>query len=155
MTKADYAFVTHWEMPAPIERVWEAIIQTERWPDWWHGLQSVVELKPGDANRLGAIQRFAWKGILPYMLVVEMRVTRVERPRTLESEASGELEGRGRWSLLPSAVGTHVRYDWMVRTTKPWMNRFAPLARPLFAWNHHVVMRGGERGLRRWLPGGE
>jgi hypothetical protein len=31
------------------------------------------------------------------------------------------------------------------------MNRLAPLARPLFAWNHDVVMRQGAAGLARLL----
>ena len=31
------------------------------------------------------------------------------------------------------------------------MNRLAPVARPLFAWNHDVVMRRGAEGLARLL----
>jgi hypothetical protein len=42
---------------------------------------------------------------------------------------------------------THVRYDWIVDTTKRWMILLAPVARPLFAWNHHAVMRRGQEGL--------
>ena len=40
---------------------------------------------------------------------------------------------------------------WNVRTTKPWMNLLAPLARPLFKWNHDVVMGWGAEGLARKL----
>jgi hypothetical protein len=38
-----------------------------------------------------------------------------------------------------------------VTAAKPWMSRLCPLARPLFAWNHDHVMRGGGRGLARLL----
>ena len=31
------------------------------------------------------------------------------------------------------------------------MNRLAPVARPVFAWNHGVVMRQGAEGLARLL----
>ena len=147
----DYRFVTHWHVRAPMEAVWEALYYSERWPGWWKGLERVVELEPGDDRRVGCVRRFTWRGRLPYALVVEMRVTRVERPRVLESAASGELEGVGRWSLSEENGGTAARYDWNVRTTKRWMNRLAPVARPLFAWNHDVVMRWGEQGLKALL----
>ena len=42
---------------------------------------------------------------------------------------------------------TAVVYEWNVRTTKPWMNLLAPIARPVFAWNHDWVMRNGGEGL--------
>lgn len=31
------------------------------------------------------------------------------------------------------------------------MNLLAPVARPLFAWNHHLLMRGFARGLAAQL----
>ena len=34
-----------------------------------------------------------------------------------------------------------------VRTPRVWMNRLAPIARPLFAANHDAVMRQGGTGL--------
>ena len=42
-------------------------------------------------------------------------------------------------------------YEWNVRTARAWMNRLAPVARPVFAWNHDVVMRQGADGLARLL----
>jgi hypothetical protein len=44
-----------------------------------------------------------------------------------------------------------VVYDWRVRSTKPWMNLLAPVARPVFEHNHDVVMRWGGEGLARRL----
>ena len=44
---------------------------------------------------------------------------------------------------------TAVVYEWNVSTTKPWMNLLAPIARPLFAWNHDWVMRNGGPASRR------
>ena len=153
MKRMVYAFTTHWHIGAPLGTVWESILHSEQWPRWWPGLQRVLELRPGDDRHVGCVRRFVWKGRLPYTLTVEMAITRVEPPTLLESEASGELVGRGVWRLSPSAEGTAVRYDWRVATTTRWMNWLAPVARPVFRWNHDVVMRNGECGLKRLLEG--
>jgi len=148
---ASYSFVTVWHIDAPLDAVWDAIYHVERWTGWWKGLAQVVKLEPGDQRGIGSVHQFTWKGRLPYTLTVEMRTIRVEPRAALESLASGALEGRGVWQLVPHDDGTMVRYEWNVRTTKLWMNVLAPLARPLFQWNHNVVMRWGEEGLKRLL----
>jgi uncharacterized protein YndB with AHSA1/START domain len=147
-----YAFTTIWTLQAPIEAVWEAITASERWPEWWPFLESVVEITPGDSAGLGAIRRYRWRGAIPYRLTFEIMVARVERPILLEGIASGDLEGIGRWTLSEQGDNTtRVQYDWQVRTTKAWMNLLAPLARRIFAWNHDRVMRGGGAGLAAYL----
>src|SRR5919202_5119807 len=128
----DYEFVTIWQLEAPIEEVWEEICHPERWPGWWRGVESVVELKPGDENGVGSLHRYVWKSRLPYELAFDMQTTWVESPVALEGVARGELEGTGRWRLFHEDGITTVRYTWKVRTTKPWMNLLAPLARPIF-----------------------
>ena len=146
-----YEFVTRWAFPFALERVWEAIYHSEAWPDWWPGTLQVVELKPGDDTGIGNVRRFTWRGWLPYTLAVEMEVTRIEKFRTIEAVARGELEGFGVWEFSKKNGITHVRYDWRVSTRKLWMNLMAPLARPFFRWNHNVVMRRGEWGLKKLL----
>ena len=151
---AHYSFVTFWRIPAPLEQVWDAIYHAERWPQWWKGVEQVLELEPATGeNGVGVLRQFTWKSRLPYRLTFQMRVTRVEPLVLMESSAAGELEGTGRWSFSTDGATTAVRYDWNVRTTKRWMNLLAPLARPLFKWNHDVVMKQGEEGLRRLLMG--
>ena len=52
-----------------------------------------------------------------------------------------------------TCCGTHVRYDWMVEVTKPWVRLIAPLARPLFAWNTMWSWSGAARGWSAcWRP---
>jgi hypothetical protein len=80
-----------------------------------------------------------------------MRTTVVDRPRYMEGLADGELAGTGRWRLFEDGDVTAVVYDWDVHTTRPWMNLLAPIARPLFAWNHDYVMHAGGEGLARHL----
>ena len=147
----DYSFITQWWFDAPIERVWEAIRGAERWPSWWRSVSAVENVSAGDDSGIGEVRRFTWRGRLPYTLTFEMKTTRVEPPSLLEGVATGELEGAGRWRLASESGGTAVRYDWNVRATKRWMRLLAPVARPLFSWNHDAVMKDGERGLRRLL----
>jgi len=147
----DYKFVTIWRVKAPIEAVWNEIYKSKDWPTWWKGVESVVEKRKGDDQGVGSIHNYTWKSKLPYRLSFDMETIRIEPPRLLEGIAVGELQGRGQWQLSTEQNETIVRYDWNVETTKLWMKLLAPVARPLFKWNHNVVMNWGAIGLEKRL----
>ncbi|NMG30803.1 SRPBCC family protein [Aromatoleum evansii] len=146
-----YHLTTLWRLGAPVETVWDVITHPEHWPDWWAGAESVVSLEDGDADGVGARQQYIWKGRLPYRLRFISCVTRVERHRLLEAKVAGEVEGIGRWHFVFQDGATTLRYEWLVRTNPLWMNVLAPLARPVFRWNHNALMRAGGIGLARHL----
>jgi hypothetical protein len=152
---ADYRFLTTWLVEAERERVWDAIYESERWPEWWRGVEEAERLADGDENGIGQVGRYVWRSRLPYPVRFEMTTTRVERPFLLEGDAVGELAGTGRWRLFEEATTrphvTAVLYEWDVSTTKAWMNLLAPIARPVFQWNHDWVMRNGGTGLAKLL----
>ena len=148
---AEFALVTVWRLAAPIDAVWKELETPEHWPQWWRYVKRVEVLTPGDARGVGAVRRFTWTSKLPYSLAFEVTATRIEKPRLLEGASKGELDGTGTWRLAERDGVTTVCYDWRVRTTKPWMRLMAPLLRPVFAWNHHGVMRAGGEGLTRRL----
>ncbi|HEU4980436.1 MAG TPA: SRPBCC family protein [Solirubrobacterales bacterium] len=148
---AEYEFLTTWLLEAERDRVWDAIYESELWPEWWRGVVETERLADGDENGVGQVGRYVWKSKLPYKLEFQMRTTRVERPHLLEGEANGELAGTGRWRLFEQDGITAVVYEWNVRTTRAWMNLLSPIARPIFAVNHDYVMRNGGRGLARLL----
>ncbi len=143
----EYRFVTIWKAAAPLEAVWNEIYHSERWPEWWKGVEEVVELKKGDDLGVGSVRRYTWKSALPYRLSFESETVRVEPMSLLEGIARGELDGRGVWKLSSDSRHTTVRYDWQVRTSRAWMNLLAPVAEPLFKWNHDVIMGWGAKGL--------
>ncbi len=147
----EYDFLTTWRLAAPLNLVWEAIYHSERWPEWWPGLLSVVELEKGDDSGIGNLRRYSWKGVLPYRLVFDIRITQIDRPLLLAGTASGDLSGTGVWRFSEDGGVVVVHYEWRVATHKKWMNLLAPIARPLFRWNHDQVMRWGEEGLARHL----
>jgi uncharacterized protein YndB with AHSA1/START domain len=148
---AGYRFLTTWLLEAPREEVFEAVWDSERWPSWWRGVESVRKLEEGDAEGVGSLGRYVWKGRLPYRLEFDARIVAVERPRYLEGQTTGELEGTGRFRFLEDGELTVVLYDWEVETTAAWMRHIGPLLSPVFTWNHDVVMRSGGEGLARYL----
>ena len=146
-----YKFVTHWRFEASPERVWDEIRHSERWPQWWKAVESVVELQRGDEAGVGSVRRYTWRGALPYRLTFDMETTLIEPHVRLEGRASGELAGSGCWTLSSEGSATLVRYDWEVETNKTWMRIISPIARPVFEWNHDTVMRWGFEGLVKRL----
>jgi uncharacterized protein YndB with AHSA1/START domain len=142
-----YAFLTTWLLRAPRAAVWDSIQDAAAWPEWWRGVESVEELDGGDGARVGSCYRVRWRSFVPYAVEFDFRVERVEFPMLMSGGATGDLEGTGTWRLYEQDGVTAVTYDWRVCTTKPWMNAVAPVARPIFEWNHDWVMARGGEGL--------
>ena len=69
----------------------------------------------------------------------------------LEGIGKGELDVKGIWQLAEDGPFTIAKYDWLVNTTKTWTNLLAPVAKPLFEWNHKVIMTWGAESLSRRL----
>ena len=36
-----YAFVTRWQIKAPLTQVWDVIHSSLEWPSWWKGVEKV------------------------------------------------------------------------------------------------------------------
>jgi uncharacterized protein YndB with AHSA1/START domain len=148
---ADYAFLTTWLLESPREPVWEAIYDQACWPNWWRGVEEAEEVRGGEESGVGTVSRLVWKSLLPYRVEFEVTTTRVERLQLLEADAVGELSGVGRWRFYEQDGITAVLYEWNVATSKAWMNLLAPVARPIFEWNHDWVMARGGEGIARLL----
>lgn len=151
MASGHYNLVTIWRLNAPVERVWRVLTDPEGWPRWWPFVEKVEKIEPGEPDGLNSAWRYAWTTMLPYRLRFELRVTRIEAPALLEAEVRGDLAGYGVCRVQPNGPETLVRYEWNVRTCRPWMQGIALLARPVFLWNHRRVMRRGEAALAGFL----
>lgn len=148
---AEYRLLTIWRIAAPLEEVYAAIQDSLRWPDWWPGVQKVVQAASGDADGINSIWRYSWQGQFPYRVVFEVCATRIEKLVAIEGTARGDLEGIGRWHFSRQGAVSVVCYEWHVRSTRWWMNLIAPLARSMFIRNHALVMAQGGEGLARLL----
>ncbi|CAN7683575.1 SRPBCC family protein [Ensifer adhaerens] len=151
MSSTNFHLVTEWTIASQLEDVWRELSTPERWPEWWPSVKQVMLLNEGDEHGVGAVRRMRWSTALPYELVFDMETTKVEPPLFIEGRALGELDGIGRWTLQGEGSACRVRYDWIVTVTKPWMVRLSFILRPVFRWNHGVVMERGRRGLSKRL----
>lgn len=144
-----YRFVTTWNVKAPIEQVWDAL---QCMSVWWPGMILARNLTPGREGVGSRYERIT-RGLLPYRLRYDLTITRHEPPHTSAYDSDGDLVGEGAYTLTQDGNRTEVVFTWNVATKSKWMNLLAPLLKPLFAWNHHYVMRSGERGLQQYLAG--
>lgn len=145
--------VTHWRLGAPVDRVWAALTDPERWPLWWPQVRSVRTLRAGGADGLGSVRRIEWSTRLPFDLVIEVEATEALRHERLRVRSCGPLRGEGIWLLRADGAFTDVTTLWRVELQRPWMRRLAPLLAPPLRWNHEGVMRAGAAGLARHLMG--
>ena len=146
-----YSFVTNWELRAPLEDVWNAVYNSLEWPQWWRGVKSVIEIQKNDENGINGIREYTWKSFLPYQLKFSMQLTEKEHLKRLKGVAFGELEGTGEWTFKQELGNVYVQYNWNMVTNKKWMNTFSFLLKPVFKFNHDVVMYWGGKALAKKL----
>lgn len=146
-----YSFQTLWWTPAAIEKVWETLATYAAWTTWWRGIRKVEVLRRGDQSGVGTVLRQGWRSWLPYTLVFDLEMIRLESKRLLEGRASGDLEGICKWTFVPVNGGTQIRFDVDVRPGRWWMNLPAPFVSQIVHANFETIMRWGREGLERKL----
>jgi uncharacterized protein YndB with AHSA1/START domain len=149
----EYRFLTRWQFDAPIDRVWAVITDVGQYPLWWPGVQKATILGPDKSLRVGQTAELAVRGSLPYTLHFRTEVVDFAAPHRLIVRSSGELTGRGEWSLSSSESGTEVTYLWEVTLDKQPFNLLArlPGIRRLLENNHDRVMTQGGANLAQLL----
>jgi len=146
-----YRFVTAWDLPAPVARVWVELRDIGAWSKWWRGFERVELVSEGDESGVGAILDLTSRGRLPYRLHYRLEIVKVEHEHLVEMVSSGELAGFGRWTLTPTDQGTHAEYLWDVTTTGWLFRALSPIARGTFSRNHDAVMEWGRQGMLQRL----
>lgn len=144
-----YRFERTWRVAAEPEALFDALLDTPSWPEWWPALVSVETIRGDPGDPLDRWQRFVSRAPLGYELELYARLLTVTPPEQLVARLEGDLEGAGRMSLSPTGDGTIVAYLLSVDIAKPWMIRLDPLLRPVFAWSHDRVVEQGIAGLAR------
>lgn len=147
----DYAFVTEWRVAGTVDEV-KAILgdaDASALIRWWPSVYlKVDELVPGGEGGLGRVIRLHTKGWLPYTLRWDLHVTEPLTDVGYALEATGDLEGTGRWTFRQDGPEVRIVYDWRIHATKPLLRRLGWLLKPAFSANHHWAMRKGEESLR-------
>jgi len=141
-TTNDYVFVTHWRVEATIAEVAEILDDALSLPRWWPSVYLEVHQLPN-----GVVELYT-KGWLPYTLRWRFRVTESRKPHGFILEASGDLVGRGEWTLTQDGPYADIVYDWRVRADKPILHYGSFIFKPIFAANHRWAMARGEESLK-------
>ncbi|MGH9226886.1 MAG: SRPBCC family protein [Acidimicrobiales bacterium] len=146
----DYHFVTEWRVAATLDEVKAILGDTDAGAvvRWWPSVYlNVEEIEPGGEGGLGRVLDLYTKGWLPYTLRWTLRVTEPLTDGGYALEATGDLEGTGRWTFLAVGPEVVITYDWRIHATKPLLRRLGWLLKPAFSANHHWAMRRGEESL--------
>lgn len=149
MSSETYSFITRWELDAPKELVWSEISNCANWPSWWPEVKAVELLAAGDQDEIGKTWRYKWQSPFFYKLSVTLCITDIQPLQSVSALATGDLEGTGEWQFSCHDTTTVAICSWKVRTRIPWMNRMAFLLKPLFRYNHRLIMRSGLQGLKQ------
>ncbi|MER7517514.1 SRPBCC family protein [Streptomyces sp. NPDC126499] len=145
-----YRFRSVWRLAAPPDAVYAVLERAEDYPRWWPQVREAV----AHDDTTGTARL---RSLLPYDLVVTVAARRRDPAAgVLESALHGDLEGWARWTLtaLPGGSGTRALYEQEVEVRRPLMRALAVPGRPLFRFNHALMMRGGRRGLAAHLRRG-
>lgn len=141
----EYRFDNEWRLRAPLERVYAALADVESYQRWWPQVREVrwVDVDSGSVRV---------RSLLPYTLdLVLTRDAQDEAHGILRVLVAGDLEGWCAWQLTSEGSGTRAVFSQEVKVTSPILRRTPIAIRPLLRGNHALMMRSGERGLRRYL----
>ena len=131
--------------------MFDTVLHSEHWPQWWHGVQAVRELAPGDARGIGSIRRYVWQSPMLYRITFDACTEIIEQPDWIQARVSGDLNGSGCWRFSHHAGITTVHYDWQVQPARRWMRALAALLHGPFCINHRILMQRGAVGLAQRL----
>ena len=144
-----YSFRSEWELDAPRASVFEVLRKGENYERWWPQIKRSARLGDGSYELVA-------RSFLPYELHMVLTESAIdEAAGILEANLNGDLEGFSRWTLSERGDKTIALFEEEVVTHKPLLNTLSPVVKPLLRYNHTVMMRQGERGLRRYLSSSE
>lgn len=146
---ARYHFLSNYRYAGDPDGVWATVVAVDAWPEWWSWIRQVEVVRAANGDDgTGPVYRSTVRAPAGYHLVFETEAIAFEPLRSIDVLATGELQGRGRFGLESRGDGElEVWFAWLVETTKRWMSALAPVARPVFSWNHDRIMDAFGTGL--------
>lgn len=143
----EYVFRSEWHIAADPDKVYQALADVQAYPGWW---PQVVGARWVDENS-GELR---CRSLLPYELVfVVRRVLEDRDARVLQADLEGDLTGSSTWTISADGTGAVAVFDEQVDVRKRLLRIGGKLARPVLRYNHDLMMRAGEKGLRELLAG--
>ncbi len=144
-----YHFVDRWRVEGDVKEVHDILEDALSLPRWWSSVYfDVKEIEPGGEGGVGKLIRLHAGGWLPYTLRINFRTTESNYPHGFTMDATGDLEGRGIWTLEQDGPFVNVTYDWTIKANKPIIEKLSFLLKPIFRSNHNWTMKRGEESLK-------
>jgi uncharacterized protein YndB with AHSA1/START domain len=154
---AEYVFRSQWRLPAPAAAVYEALRDVESYPQWWPQVVAVRRLEDAGGE-------LRCRSLLPYDLVFTVhREIEDAASGVLRAALTGDLAGTSQWTVRDTGTargtgagtgtGSVAVFDEEVDVHKGLVRAAGRLVRPALRFNHDLMMRAGEKGLRRHLSG--
>jgi len=140
-----YVFRSTWRLDAPPDLVYDTLADVETYPTWWHQVR-------GGRRIDDASGEIICRSLLPYDLTfIATRVIEDPVEHILRATLSGDLNGTSQWSINPNGTGTIAIFDEDVTVGNSLIRAAGIAVRPVLKYNHDLMMRAGERGLRKRL----
>jgi polyketide cyclase/dehydrase/lipid transport protein len=144
---SEYAFRSQWHVAATPDAVYQALADVAEYPSWWPQIVGARWLDDTSGE-------LRCRSLLPYDLVfVARRVVEDPVDRVLRATIDGDLAGTSQWTVRANGSGTVAVFDEKVSVHKRGVRAAGFLVRPALRFNHDLMMRSGEKGLRRLLEG--
>jgi uncharacterized protein YndB with AHSA1/START domain len=143
-----FVFRSTWTVSATPQRVYDVLADVESYPQWWPQVRR--------ARRLGESSgELTCRSLLPYDVVFRM-FQELEDPESLVLRArmEGDLSGTSQWTITADGDGSVAVFDENVEVGKGMLRAAGRLFRPALKFNHDLMMRAGEKGLRAHLSAG-
>ena len=128
------------------DALWDALNDTERFPEWWPWLRSF----DATAEKLapGTVATCAVRAPLPYTLEFQVHVEEVEPGLWIDTRVSGDLEGPARLEVAGTGEASTARLTWSVDLHLPFLSAASLVARPVLVWAHDRVVATGVSQFR-------
>ncbi|WP_424808645.1 SRPBCC family protein [Rhodococcus sp. 27YEA15] len=140
----DFAFHSVWELDASADRVYSALADVANYARWWPQVRDVSTIDAGSGV-------MTIRSAVPWTFrIVGRRAVEDPMSRYLRATLSGAMTGWSSWTIQASGVRSRAYFEQEV-TVVGNLGVLSHIAKPLFAWNHELMMSGGCAGLSRYL----
>ncbi len=147
---------TEWEINAPPEKIFEALLETRNYAVWWPEISARTNTgwpRLTAATVVQAVVRLPLS-LLPVApaLHVTVRFPQIERNVRLRARLTGDVVGIAEWVLVPQGESVNLKLNVRLRLVRPLVN-LALLVLPESAWRSAVeaMLCEARAGLRRML----
>lgn len=147
--KGRFQFRSQWRLPAAPQQVYDVLADVETYPQWWPQVRK--------ARRIDDVSgELTCRSLLPYDLVFRMhQELRDGDGLVLRAQMDGDLNGSTQWTITSDGNGAaYAVFDEDVSVGSGLLSAAGRLFRPALKFNHDLMMRAGEKGLRKHLSAG-